>query len=263
VLLEATTFKMWYQGDSNEADERIGYATSDDGVHWTRRAEPVLRPSNSGWDNVAVYQPSVVLDSDSGVYHMWYSGHGARTLIGYAVSPDGIHWSKGPAIPSLEPEGEWELYAVNFVSVILDGGIAHMWYTGWPLSPDEPGAVGYASAARDDFVEPPLMLNDSRFVVTSMWWDADNNAGYGAPMQLTADTGCFSFFDPDNLEVVVKVLDGCWHNQRYWVFAAGLTDVGVTLTVTDTETGEVHYYTNPLGDAYQPILDTDAFAACD
>ena len=78
----------------------------------------------------------------------------------------------------------------------------------------------------------------------------------------TSDTGLFTFFDPDNVEVVVKVLNGCSINNRYWVFAAGLTDVRATLRVRDTNTGQVKTYQNPQGVPFQPIQDSDAFATC-
>ena len=42
-------------------------------------------------------------------------------------------------------------------------------------------------------------------------------------------------------------------SHAYWVFAAGLTNVEVTLTVTDLETQEVRTYTNPLGVAFSPF----------
>jgi ribulose-5-phosphate 4-epimerase/fuculose-1-phosphate aldolase len=51
-------------------------------------------------------------------------------------------------------------------------------------------------------------------------------------------------------------------NGRHWVFAAGLTNVEVTLRVVDTFAGSVKTYVNPLGTAYQPIQDTSAFATC-
>ena len=58
------------------------------------------------------------------------------------------------------------------------------------------------------------------------------------------------------------VLDGCAFNDRFWVFATGLTDVGVELTVTDGNTGAVRSYSNPLGEPFSPILDTAALDSC-
>ncbi len=50
--------------------------------------------------------------------------------------------------------------------------------------------------------------------------------------------------------------------NNFWVFAAASTNVEVKLTVTDTETGEVKEYTNPLGQAAPAVTDTAAFATC-
>ncbi len=76
------------------------------------------------------------------------------------------------------------------------------------------------------------------------------------------NAGAFWFFDPQSIEVVFKILDGCATNGHAWVFAGGLTNVGVTLTVTDTKTGAARIYTNPAGSAFQPIQDTAAFSTC-
>jgi hypothetical protein len=81
-------------------------------------------------------------------------------------------------------------------------------------------------------------------------------------MGITADTRYFWFFNAANVEVVVKVLDGCSLNGSYWVFAAGLTDVDVMLAVTDTQTGLTKTYANPSGTKFRPIQDTSALAVC-
>ena len=75
-------------------------------------------------------------------------------------------------------------------------------------------------------------------------------------------SGLFWFFDADNWEVLVKVLDGCAINQRFWVFAAATTNVEYTLRVTDIESGALSEYFNPLGRAADAITDTSAFATC-
>lgn len=82
--------------------------------------------------------------------------------------------------------------------------------------------------------------------------------GFGKPVALTPDSGYFWFFDQTNIEVTVKVLDACAINDRFWVYAAAMTDLEGTLTVTDTVTGEKRVYYNPPG-PFMPITDTDAF----
>jgi hypothetical protein len=107
-----------------------------------------------------------------------------------------------------------------------------------------------------------LCVNGHRFGVRAGWQIRSGVSGAGRPIPLTSDTGYFWFFSPANVEAVVKVINGCGVNGRYWVFAGGLTDVKVDLTVTDFETGAVKTYTNPQGKAFQPIQDTSAFATC-
>jgi hypothetical protein len=107
-----------------------------------------------------------------------------------------------------------------------------------------------------------LCLAGGRFLATASWRKGDGAAGQGAAVPITADTGYFWFFNPENIEVVIKVLNACSVNGRYWVFAGGLTNVEVTLSVTDTQTGENRTYTNPLGTAFHPLQDTSAFRAC-
>ncbi|MEM7585589.1 MAG: carboxypeptidase-like regulatory domain-containing protein [Acidobacteriota bacterium] len=110
--------------------------------------------------------------------------------------------------------------------------------------------------------EPDGLCLGDRFRVDVAWQTGDAD-GPAIPQTLTADSGYFTFFSPDNLEMVIKVLDACQPPfERFWVFAAGLTDVGVTMTVTDTATGAVRVYRNLLGTPFAPIIDTDAFATC-
>ncbi len=79
---------------------------------------------------------------------------------------------------------------------------------------------------------------------------------------ITSDTGAFWFFREGNLELVIKVLDGCPVNGRRWVFATGLTNVEVELTTTDVVTGESFVIRNPQGTPFQPVLETSALAGC-
>ncbi len=107
-----------------------------------------------------------------------------------------------------------------------------------------------------------LCLNNGRFRVTAAWRRNDNSTGPGTGVQLTNDSAYFWFFNSANIEVVLKVLNACALNSRFWVFSAGLTNVEVTLVVTDTQNGTFKTYTNPLGTAYAPVQDAEAFATC-
>jgi hypothetical protein len=110
-----------------------------------------------------------------------------------------------------------------------------------------------------------LCLNDGRFRVRTAFDPANDDdtifeAGNSVPLR--SDSGYFWFFDEDNVEVVVKVLDACNPFNRYWVFAAGLTNVETVINVCDTETGVPMQYVNPQSTPFEAIQDTDAFATC-
>jgi bacillolysin len=107
-----------------------------------------------------------------------------------------------------------------------------------------------------------LCLSNNRFQVTATFTTNQGQQGTGRAVPLTSDTGYFTFFQPSNVEVVIKVLNACSFSPRIWVFAGGLTDVATVLTVTDTATGVVKTYGNPQSTAFQPIQDTNAFATC-
>ena len=114
--------------------------------------------------------------------------------------------------------------------------------------------------APDDFT---LCLSNGRFSVFTRWRTDDGRTGQGHGVKLTSDSGYFWIFNSANIEIVTKVLRACsLPPPAYWVFAAGLTNVEVTLFVTDMHTGDVKSYLNPLGTAFRPVQDTGAFATC-
>jgi inosine-uridine nucleoside N-ribohydrolase/predicted GH43/DUF377 family glycosyl hydrolase len=81
---------------------RLGLAESADGIHFTRRAEPVFFPSEDGekgreWPG-GVEDPRLV-ESETGTYVLTYTQWNRTTYsVGIATSPDLTHWTKhGPA----------------------------------------------------------------------------------------------------------------------------------------------------------------------
>ena len=109
VLKVGEVFHMYYEAwgvrGAQAADYlslQIGHATSRDGLHWTKDpANPVL-PKGSGqdWDRDGTWDPFVLYED--GVFKMWYGG-GENTHCdwGYAVSTDGVHFTKKGQISHL------------------------------------------------------------------------------------------------------------------------------------------------------------------
>ena len=104
-----------------------------------------------------------------------------------------------------------------------------------------------------------LCLNGGRFRAEAQWRvpTADQN-GQAAAVPLTGDTGYFWFFSANNIELVLKVVDGRGFNGKFWVFYGALSNVEYQITVTDLLTGAVRVYTNPNGQL-SSVADTAAF----
>lgn len=78
-----------------------------------------------------------------------------------------------------------------------------------------------------------------------------SNSGDGAPVPINSNFGFFSApalsNDATNIEAFVKIVDGRSVNGKFWVFLGGLTDFELTITVTDSVTGQQRVYTKPAG----------------
>jgi predicted GH43/DUF377 family glycosyl hydrolase len=138
VMVINNTFHMWYTGHKGTNGYRnfqIGHATSTDGSTWTKDVNnPVLAMGSAGtWDRSWVCIGDVLFTGTK--YHMWYSGCDSARVgvkIGHATSTDGLTWTKDPANPVLVSltSAEWDYSRIDYTSVLFDGSIYHMWYSG-------------------------------------------------------------------------------------------------------------------------------------
>jgi predicted GH43/DUF377 family glycosyl hydrolase len=126
VLHENGLFKLWYHaiGDLDgvgNVDAIIAYATSPDGIHWTKHG-PVLVGAPDSWDT-GLWGPSVL--KINGTYWMWYSAGGPvyPISIGLATSTNGVEWTRVGDYPVLtDPINNF-----GDPHVIFDGGLFKMW----------------------------------------------------------------------------------------------------------------------------------------
>ncbi|HYL05715.1 MAG TPA: hypothetical protein VE075_06730, partial [Thermoanaerobaculia bacterium] len=166
----------------------------------------------------------------------------AATDSGVFVSNDrGGTWTESgggnpPAVAALalEPRPQGLLYAGTSQGVyVLDRG----------------GCVATATES---------CLNAARFRVQVSFQVPGGGSASAHSWTVTGDTSAFWFFDPANLELLVKVLDGSAINDSFWVFSGGLSNLEYTVTVTDGYTGAVKSYHNPPGQL-SSFADTSAF----
>ena len=188
--------------------------------------------------------------------------------LNLTAGPDGNVWFTFPPdkVGRITPDGVATLFAVPTSSsnpwAIASGPDGNIWFTenaANKIGRLDPRGAGSPLCVPDDHT---LCLSNSRFAVNASFRQNPEGASVQATaVQLTSDTGYFWFFDSNNVELIAKVLNGCGVNGSYWVFAAGLTNVGVNLTVRDVQSGVLmRTYENAIGTPFAPIQDTTAFA---
>jgi len=137
VIKDGSTYKMWYLG-CNGSTDAIGYATSADGINWTKHSgNPIFTGRPDSWE-VSIGACHVLYYG--GRYRMIYVGGGSPAKLGLARSTDGINWTRenGPGAawtqtdtPWFGPVGHsWEKRHIIEPYLMKDGNDYYMWYGG-------------------------------------------------------------------------------------------------------------------------------------
>lgn len=137
----------------------------------------------------------------------------------------------------------------------------------WPAENERPEVILSGVLAPDRACEPDsetLCLHDGRYELQAEWWTGDGNSGAAQVVPKAArDSGLFRFFDADNWEILIKVLDGCAISGHHWVYGASTTDLGYEILVRDTTMDKARVYRNEPGRPAPAITDGKAFpSAC-
>ena len=145
-------YKMWYVGTSGPprpANCHLGYATSQDGIHWEEYpGNPIVTDEAlqdaGGWGR-CFQSPFVLYDLEERRYRMWFSAltHYEETAdgelvemtqqVGYAESPDGIAWE-------IHPEPVTRSGRCPSVMQEADGTFT-MWVNARPAGDPDPSAI--------------------------------------------------------------------------------------------------------------------------
>jgi predicted GH43/DUF377 family glycosyl hydrolase len=148
VAIEGS-FYMYYLGVDRARRQRLGVARSKDGITWEKlRSNPVLELGEAGgFDEVGLGEPAVW--GAAGRYWMLYTGRDRREYrrIGLAVSDDGVHWQRSPALPVLSGGENWNDKVVCDPSVEPGPDGVRVWFGGGNVAtPAERlnGQIGYA-----------------------------------------------------------------------------------------------------------------------
>jgi hypothetical protein len=179
------------------------------------------------------------------------------------------------AVPAATGDATFSFLGVSFPGA---PNVARVVVTAGDVPLDGGGEpAGHDAVAADDFlysepVEDPdggclvtptaLCLTANRFRVEATFFAAQTGSGVARVVPLNANSGTMTFFSPQVSEVLIKTLDACTLNNRFWVYGAAATDVGYDITVTDTVTGDSKVYSKEQGPPAPALTDSDAFATC-
>ena len=134
VIYDDGIYKMWYSGGEFDVSDAIGYATSHDGIKWTKyNSNPVFEHNSIfRWEYMSVGSCQVLRHKET--YYMAYTSyeHLTHGRICFARSKDGIRWERHPNNPIITG-GNLGFWDVNYVSkpwMLFEGDKWRMWYTG-------------------------------------------------------------------------------------------------------------------------------------
>jgi predicted GH43/DUF377 family glycosyl hydrolase/DNA-binding MarR family transcriptional regulator len=244
MVFEDKIYHMWYTVFDGSR-ERIAYATSTDGLTWSKVSNQVVDSTGSQFDTKGVRDPYVLYDGNE--FHMWYTGDGGTTTsILYATSEDGITWSisNAPALKANTIDSQ----GVSQPSVLHIDSYYHMWYASFDGStyqieyttsifPDKwpnPRISVLAPAMDPDYgdgwdnynVLEPTVIYDG--LVFHMWYAGNygynNRIGYATSyngidwtryrQNPVLDVGPFGCWDDDHLTGHAVIQEGS--NIRMW-----------------------------------------------
>ncbi len=260
ILYQDNTYHMWYTGRNAGGTWQTGYATSTDGVNWSKfGGNPVLSAGPSGaWDSRAAAAGTVIYEN--GEYHMWYHGtnrnDNTETKIGYATSPDGINWTKYTGNPVLSrTPGSWDATNVWFPRVIKEGHRYRMWYTGRRTPTNSVDRFGYAEdfsqAAHTDSVfatpDTVVFMEDSLVHITATIANPHNETLFAKAQILSEDGSMRDTVD------LVDIGGGVWEGE--WQLPSEMNNYKVGVILENITAGYTHNSLNwGVFDEFGPVM---------
>jgi len=144
VAVRGDKIVMLYRAQDKQGTSRLGYAESADGIHFTRRSEPVLSPSEEYEKDGGVEDPRLVQFGDT--YYLTYTGYNKKDAqLCLATSHDLIHWDrKGVIIPA--NKGNWNVKWTKSGAIVPEKIDGKYWMYFLGTSADGRDQAGLASS---------------------------------------------------------------------------------------------------------------------
>ncbi len=142
VIRHGDKVVMLYRSQDADGVSRIGYADSTDGIHFTRKPEPIFAPEAPYEMGGGVEDPRLVkVDS---LYYMTYTGYNKKDAqLCLATSRDLIHWDrKGILLPAYK--GKWNVEWTKSGAILTEKIDGRYWMYWLGTSRDHKDEMGLA-----------------------------------------------------------------------------------------------------------------------
>ncbi len=145
VIKAGEKIVMLYRAQDAKGVSRLGFAESSDGVHFTRRPEPVFSPETDYEKDGGVEDPRLVRFGD--LYYLTYTGYNKRNAqLCLATSRDLIHWErKGVILPAYK--GNWNTGWTKSGAIVPEKIDGKFWMYFLGTTPDKNDQMGLASSS--------------------------------------------------------------------------------------------------------------------
>ena len=211
VVFHDGLWHMFYNGiDRWPAHVKVGYATSPDGVDWTKQTdEPVFSTDQIPYAGISAFMSTAAV-LDDGTWAVWFytvqSGNSFSTgVVGRMTAPGPLGpWTADPE-PTLDrgPEGAWDSTGVSNPTVLRVGDEWWMWFDAnrGDLESEGDRSIGLATSTdgvtwvrHDDpaTTAPPFAVSDPVLVTDPGGWD--ERRVYDPEVVTTADGFAMTYF---------------------------------------------------------------------
>jgi predicted GH43/DUF377 family glycosyl hydrolase len=142
VVMHRGKIVMLYRAQDSHGTSRLGYAESADGIHFTRRPEPVLAPEADYEKDGGVEDPRLV--KFGATYYLTYTGYNTKDAqLCLATSRDLIHWDrKGVILPAYK--GNWNTGWTKSGAIVPKKINGKYWMYFLGTTPDKNDQMGLA-----------------------------------------------------------------------------------------------------------------------
>lgn len=144
VVLHHGKFVMLYRAQDKNGTSRLGYAESSDGIHFSRRSQPVLSPEAAYEKDGGVEDPRLVKFGDT--FYLTYTGYNKKDAqLCLATSKDLLHWQRqGVILPAYK--GHWNVGWTKSGAIVPEKINGRYWMYFLGTSADKTDQMGLASS---------------------------------------------------------------------------------------------------------------------